>query len=205
MRTMADTTGALPDVVVKLDKKRKSHPRKAHIDLTTVSLDGASGLPQQDALSFARDNDMSDDANVRMALRLINRDCAVVQIGASVRVAVEAKTTEVCTIGHRNLPAQRHDVKFLKRSDFISLYEGIRVVAGTPTGAAATLSLGEAWLQCAWRQQFAGVVFAPNWPEQEDVLNLWRGWGVEPEPGDWSILREHIHDNICRGDATLFE
>jgi hypothetical protein len=32
-------------------------------------------------------------------------------------------------------------------------------------------------------------------------LNLWRGWGVEPKPGDWSLMRRHIKEVLAGGNA----
>jgi hypothetical protein len=37
-----------------------------------------------------------------------------------------------------------------------------------------------------------------------DVLNLWRGFKYASAPGDWSLLKAHIRDNICNGNAGHF-
>lgn len=39
----------------------------------------------------------------------------------------------------------------------------------------------------------------------EDWLNLWQGFSVGPAPGDWSMFRTHILENICRGNAAQFD
>ena len=39
----------------------------------------------------------------------------------------------------------------------------------------------------------------------EGYYNLWRGFAVKPRPGDWSLLRGHFRDNVCRGDQKLFD
>jgi hypothetical protein len=31
-------------------------------------------------------------------------------------------------------------------------------------------------------------------------LNLWRGFGSEPKPGEWPLLRRHILDVLCSGN-----
>jgi hypothetical protein len=31
-------------------------------------------------------------------------------------------------------------------------------------------------------------------------LNLWRSFAVDPVPGDWSLMGDHILKVICRGD-----
>ena len=37
------------------------------------------------------------------------------------------------------------------------------------------------------------------------MLNMWRGFGVEPKQGDWSLMRNHIHDVICSGNEDHFQ
>jgi hypothetical protein len=38
-----------------------------------------------------------------------------------------------------------------------------------------------------------------------DVLNLWEGFSVEPRPGDWSLLRDHVRTIICDGHEDNFQ
>lgn len=66
--------------------------------------------------------------------------------------------------------------------------------------------LADAWLEWDRRRQYlGGVVFDPSGrPTAPDVYNLHRGWSIEPRAGDWSIVREHIHDVVCAGDPALF-
>lgn len=35
-----------------------------------------------------------------------------------------------------------------------------------------------------------------------DTLNLWRGFGVEPEPGEWPLICQHLFEVICSGSAS---
>ena len=35
--------------------------------------------------------------------------------------------------------------------------------------------------------------------------NLWRGWGVEPKPGDWRLLRAHIFAVMCAGHKAFYK
>jgi hypothetical protein len=35
------------------------------------------------------------------------------------------------------------------------------------------------------------------------VFNLWRGFGVDPKEGDWSLLRNHVHEVLANGDARF--
>lgn len=36
-------------------------------------------------------------------------------------------------------------------------------------------------------------------------FNSWPGWAVQPRPGNWDLLRNHIRDNLCRNDTAKFE
>jgi hypothetical protein len=37
------------------------------------------------------------------------------------------------------------------------------------------------------------------------MLNLWRGFGITPKPGDWSLMRDHIFNVICSGNQEHFD
>ena len=52
-----------------------------------------------------------------------------------------------------------------------------------------------------------GIVFEPGGPLDvpDDMLNLWRGFGIEPKQGDWSLLRNHLLNVVCSGNATHFD
>jgi hypothetical protein len=68
--------------------------------------------------------------------------------------------------------------------------------------------LGQAWLSHPQRRQYEGVEFFPN-PDgvepKPNYLNLWRGFSVTPSSvGKWDILRDHLFNNVCNGDAGLF-
>ena len=79
-----------------------------------------------------------------------------------------------------------------------------RVVAHPETGKPTPLA--KVWLAHPDRRAYlGGVTFAPGAETPVDVLNLWRGFGVGPAAGDWSLLHAHVRDNICDGDAELFD
>lgn len=54
------------------------------------------------------------------------------------------------------------------------------------------------------RECIRGMGFFPD----EDLwcngyVNLWQGWGVKPEEGDWSLFDSHIKEILCGGDEEL--
>lgn len=64
--------------------------------------------------------------------------------------------------------------------------------------------LGKWWLQHPKRRQYDSIVFSPG-HEVEGAYNLWRGFTCEAIPGDWSLLKAHILNNICSGRVEHFE
>jgi Bifunctional DNA primase/polymerase, N-terminal/Family of unknown function (DUF5906)/Primase C terminal 2 (PriCT-2) len=64
-------------------------------------------------------------------------------------------------------------------------------------------SAGKWWLEHRDRRTYPGLVFEPAGGELVDErLNLWRGWGVEPKSGDWSLMRRHIEEVLANGVVT---
>ena len=62
------------------------------------------------------------------------------------------------------------------------------------------------WLGSGARREYERFVFRPGIEDTGKNFNLFRGWGVEPNPqGDCSLFLEHIRSVICAGDADQFE
>lgn len=58
------------------------------------------------------------------------------------------------------------------------------------------------------KRKYSGIVFDPRPKEMQrhkGKLNLWEGWAVRPETGDWSLLRELIEDVLCAGKSEVIE
>ena len=48
--------------------------------------------------------------------------------------------------------------------------------------------------------------FRPGEPKVvHECLNLWQGWGVEPKPGDCSLILKHIAEVLAGGNAEFAE
>lgn len=45
-----------------------------------------------------------------------------------------------------------------------------------------------------------GLILDPSGNCDPRAYNLWRGFGVEPTPGDWSLMKAHIRDVLARGN-----
>jgi hypothetical protein len=66
------------------------------------------------------------------------------------------------------------------------------------------MALSKYWMSHPQRRQYEGVAFAPRRAVPRHY-NLWRGFAVEPKPGDCSRFLAHVLDNICQGNQELFE
>jgi hypothetical protein len=107
-------------------------------------------------------------------------------------------------------PVHAHRLVFdkLTFADFKGLWQNRRINCGTgANGKPIWRSVGEVWLGHPDRRQFiGGIVFDPTGQRaRPDQLNLWRGWAVEPRPGDWSRLRDLIERVLCADDRTKSE
>jgi hypothetical protein len=60
------------------------------------------------------------------------------------------------------------------------------------------------WLEHEDRKTYDGVVFEPG-ITTPGYYNLWRGFTYDPDPtGDWSMLQEHLMQNVAQGDESLY-
>jgi hypothetical protein len=69
-------------------------------------------------------------------------------------------------------------------------------------GVNRKVPLARHWMHHPQRRQFEGIVFAPG-HDVPNHFNLWRGFAVEPKPGDCSKFLAHLKDNVCCGDQEL--
>ena len=58
------------------------------------------------------------------------------------------------------------------------------IVGFTQNGSEIWKSLGEAWLAHRNRRNYERMAFIPKGVTSPDTFNLWRGFGVEPKPGN---------------------
>lgn len=67
------------------------------------------------------------------------------------------------------------------------------------------VEIADEWLRWSNRRRYERIVFLPGQSTPKGAFNLWRGFAVDPKPGDWSRLKAHILGNICSGDGGLCE
>ncbi|WP_441228421.1 primase-helicase family protein [Tardiphaga sp. 20_F10_N6_6] len=87
-------------------------------------------------------------------------------------------------------------------------YANRRMQIVDASGNSRSAPLGTAWLNHPLRRQYEGVEFWPNpdgAPGRAHHFNLWRGFSVTPsEEGRYGVFKDHILNNICQGDQSLY-
>lgn len=128
------------------------------------------------------------------AVAELNQKYAVVSLNGKVLVMRE----------ERDEALNRRVLSFSTKNDF-ELLLGNRTVA-KPANPSERTKLARVWIEHPHRREYPdGMILAPMRDVTEGKFNLWRGFSIEPAAGDWSLLRNHIRDNICSGDAGCFE
>ena len=67
------------------------------------------------------------------------------------------------------------------------------------------------WMASPNRRTFDGMLLHPGKGKVVtdgfgyQYLNTWAGFAVRPAPGNWELLKAHIHDNLCSGDTAHYE
>ena len=90
----------------------------------------------------------------------------------------------------------REVASFLSFEDFRNFYMNRFVVVNEKK-----VPLGHWWLRHPDRRQYRGLTFEPAAEREIDGrLNLWRGWGVEPKAGNWTLMKAHIHEVLACGE-----
>ena len=95
------------------------------------------------------------------------------------------------------------DITFSNRASFNAYYENqtIPVRSGKNTKYYTKSSL---WLKSPLRRTKDKIVFEPSGQAPDNCYNLFRGLPIKPVKGDWGLIRDHIADVICDGNARHY-
>ena len=120
----------------------------------------------------------------------LNEQHAVIMINGKVRVAC----WEPSRINKGIMIA-----KFASVADMKNFYSNKRVRVGSDEDSKS-VPVFDLWMRSRDRATVIGVTMDPTAGRIVDgQLNLCRGLAVEPKQGDWSLLRRHIEEVVCRG------
>jgi hypothetical protein len=120
----------------------------------------------------------------------------------------------ILTIGNSTLIIvkngdRRADDEFatLSKATFIDRLAPEAFPIRSDDGSFKTVPKSTYWLNHRLAAHYHRLDFNPALPPGENgrTWNLWTGFGVEPHPGDWSLLQSHILGNICNGSERLYE
>jgi hypothetical protein len=119
----------------------------------------------------------------------MNKSFAVVRFGNKVVVAM----------------TDEREMTFISKEAFFDLHANkFAPTTGDDDGPRATKA--QLWFKHRQRREYIspGVVFEPSATPKErpGVLNLWRGFAVEPKKGDWSLMQAHILSILANGNEA---
>lgn len=79
----------------------------------------------------------------------------------------------------------------------------LQVVRNTAQGPK-TVDLTKEWLRMPEARRYRGLGLYPE-GEPEGTLNMWRGWGMQPRPGDCLIFKQFLLEVICGDDDEAYD
>jgi Bifunctional DNA primase/polymerase, N-terminal/Family of unknown function (DUF5906)/Primase C terminal 2 (PriCT-2) len=93
-------------------------------------------------------------------------------------------------------PCNREEMRLLLANRFVD------------NGAGGRKPLFQFWEASPGRRTVARVIYDPTGcttsPNGEPVLNLWRGFARQPQPGDWELMGNHMLAVVCSGNVQHF-
>jgi len=137
---------------------------------------------------FPATQSADEDDNALHPLEMMNRNHAFVLVGGTGFILWD-------TSDEHGRPV----VKLLSLPTFHQLHAAELF----QSGKKRTEQLTEAWMTWPKRRTYEKLCLAPGENLPARFYNLWRGFALEPAPGDWSRMRAHIREVICSGNAEL--
>ncbi len=135
------------------------------------------------------------DDDVTVAIRDMNEKYAVVNEGGK---------AVIFKFGYDDM-LKRSKIDRMSKEDLNVLYLNDKVCVGTNDDHKPVYKTRAAlWLSHKHRRQYIeGVTFNPdNKTPRPGILNLWKGYSIEPRQGDWSIMKDLIRTILCDGDQV---
>ena len=114
--------------------------------------------------------------------------------------------TVVVSLEHDQV-LDRDRLVYMRSSDLVIFYKNRKIVTGyRADGKTAILKdLGTAWIEHPQRRTYERIELIPVGECPDNVYNLWRGFGVDPKPGDWPLIRKHLLEVVCGNNPQHFD
>ena len=123
------------------------------------------------------------------------------EMNAKYGIYTHGRTTEIII---KDASGSPEDV-FIGKGPFMDRLAGEAVPRRGEDDKTEWVPKAKLWLNHSKASHYNRVIFDPALPpgHNGDTWNLWRGFDLTPEPGDWSLLKEHIFENISRGETAI--
>lgn len=122
------------------------------------------------------------DTTATELIERMNQRFAIISVGHQIKILDEG---------------DRGDIKLLSRPDFA--LQTANMAAPDKASSAANL-----WQKSLQRREYRGLVFSPG-RDKPGHYNLWRGFSVEPQPGDCCRFWDLVQHAICAGEPALYD
>jgi hypothetical protein len=124
----------------------------------------------------------------------LNEKYAVIMVGGRAAILHE----------QQNPSQDRIDVVLTSPTDLRLVYDNKHIPVQGGNGTRMTNPIN-VWLRHPSRREYSGMVFAPDRQCPGDYYNLWRGFALEPSPGECSRYLDHIRGNIAAGNLAHYD
>lgn len=154
-----------------------------------------------DPSKVGEDEGGDDDGFVSDSVDEYNRSMALVLTGEQVKVV--RKERVLGTIQHR--------YKTYSVDAFRQYFCNDVILVQDEKGNSKPVRKFDIWISSTRRNSFDGMLLKPEMDAvvEDDFgmrfLNTWAGFTVESIPGDWSLLKKHVLDNLCCGVNEHYE
>lgn len=139
-------------------------------------------------------SDVGNDTQHKEIINKLNEKHAVIMLNGKCLILNEVINPA------NDLP----DVDFSTLPDFKAWYQNQKTTI-VVREQKQEITIADYWLDHRDRREFSGLVFDPEQKTDPSYYNLWRGFAVTPQKGNWSKMEDHIFKNICSEDTELFQ
>ncbi len=144
-----------------------------------------------------RNDAVSLEAIVTAEIEALNENHAVVVRGSKTVVLRETFDPRF----------DRYSVEYIRKGDFVDKHVRSIQLPGAGDKPGKTMPLGKLWFSQIQRREYDGIVFMPGGNAGSRVLNLWRGFTVNPTElfDRWSLLKTHLFDHVAQANTEAYE
>lgn len=164
----------------------------------SIDEDDFSGCSEEDSTAAADELPAEAETDSQMLTRLYK----VVAEGGKVSVMTTIRSDEM---GHDQW--EWYDTgQFLKLCKHVLMLKDI--IVKDDNGRPIRMPVAQRWLERSRdKQTYVGTALQPLQGERttDGRLNMWRGFAVDPAPGDWGLLKQHILEVLADGDRESYE